>query len=209
MRQSLLQHSSPRDIPTVTLIKGNEIHKNAYVLTGICSSCKTLYLADCEHTSNDNNTVSRVYLNSAHYLKVGHSTWVDHVLSAAVLNGMYSFHASAAAYIDFWNNSYSESSTGKITQHQIWQAFVQESIRSIGATSDLDLVLPDGLPIDDVTKSAFETLGEKGHIRAARTYECPECTQPCKATADILLTGEDPAALVGEDENRPVPPLVG
>ena len=122
---------------------------------------------------------------------------------------MYSFHASAAAYIDFWNNSHSESSTGKITQHQIWQAFVQESIRSIGATSNLDLVLPDGLPIDDVTKSAFEILREKGHIRAAHTHECPECTQPYKATADILLTGEDPAALVGEDENRPVPPLVG
>ena len=34
-------------------------------------------------------------------------------------------------------------------------------------------------------------------------------TQTYKATADILLTGEDPAALVGEDENRPVPPLVG
>ena len=87
---------------------------------------------------------------------------------------MYSFHASAAAYTDFWNNSYSESSTGKITRRQIWQAFVQESIHSIGATSDLDLVLPDGLPIDDVTKSAFEILGEKGHICAAHTHECPE-----------------------------------
>ncbi|KIJ93274.1 hypothetical protein K443DRAFT_112283, partial [Laccaria amethystina LaAM-08-1] len=114
-RQSLMQHSPPRDIPTVTLIKGNEIHKNAYVLTGICSSCKTLYLADCERLTNSDNTVSRMYLNSARYLKVGQSIWVDRVFSAAVLNGMYSFHASAAAYTEFWNNSYSENSTGKIT----------------------------------------------------------------------------------------------
>jgi hypothetical protein len=70
-------------------------------------------------------------------------------------------------------------------------------------------VLPDGLPIDDVTKSAFEILGEKGHIRAAHAHECSECTQTYKAIADSLLTGEDPAALVGEDENRPVPALVG
>ena len=70
-------------------------------------------------------------------------------------------------------------------------------------------MLPDGLPINDVTKSAFELLGDKGHIWAAHTHECPECTQPYKATADTLLTGEDPAALVGEDENRVVPPLVG
>jgi hypothetical protein len=103
-------------IPTVTLIKGNEIHKNAYVLTGICSSCKTLYLADRERSTNSDNTVSRMYLNSARYLKVGQSTWVDRVFSAAVLNGMYSFHASAAAYTEFWNNSYSENSTGKITR---------------------------------------------------------------------------------------------
>jgi hypothetical protein len=61
--QSLMQHSPPRDIPTVTLIKGNEIHKNAYVLTGICSSYKTLYLADCERLTNSDNTVSQMYLN--------------------------------------------------------------------------------------------------------------------------------------------------
>ena len=70
-------------------------------------------------------------------------------------------------------------------------------------------MLPDGLPINDVTKTAFELLGDKGHIRAAHTHECPECTQPYKATADTLLTGEDPAALFGEDENGVVPPLVG
>jgi hypothetical protein len=208
-RRSLMQHSSSRDIPTVTLIKGNEIHEKAYVLTGICSACKTLYWADRERTSNDDNTVSRVYLNSACYLKIGQNTWVDRGFSAAVLNGMYSFHASAAAYTEFWNNSYSVNSTGKMTRRLIWQAFVQESIRSLGAASELDLVLPDGLPIDDVTKSAFEMLGDKGYIRASHTHECSECTQPYKAIADSLLTGEDPAALVGEDENRHVPTLLG
>jgi hypothetical protein len=205
-----MQHSPPRDIPTVILIKGNEIYKKSYVLAGTCSSCKTLYLADCEHSSDDNNIVSRVYLNSAHYLKVGHNLWVDCVFSAAVLNGIYSFHASAAAYTEFWNNSYSVKSTEKsITRRQIWQAFVQETICSLGAASKLDLVLPDGLPINDVTKSAFETLGDKGHIQAAHAHECSECTQPYNAISDSLLTGEDPAALVGENENRPVPPLAG
>jgi hypothetical protein len=70
-------------------------------------------------------------------------------------------------------------------------------------------VLPDGPPIDDVTKSAFEMLGDKGYIQASHTHECSECTQPYKAIADSLLTGEDPAALVGENENRHVPTLLG
>ena len=109
-----MQHSSPRDIPTLTLIKGNEIYKNAYVLTGTCSSCKTLYLADRKHSSDDNNIVSQVYLNSAHYLKVGQSLWVDRVFSAAVLNGIYGFHASSAAYTEFWNNIYLVNGTEKL-----------------------------------------------------------------------------------------------
>ena len=52
----------------------------------------------------------------------------------------------------------------KITWHQIWQAFVQESIRTISATSGLNLELKDGLPIDDVTTDAFSVLGEAGMI---------------------------------------------
>ena len=37
---------------------------------------------------------------------------------------------------------------------------------------------------------------------------CQECTQPYKRTADII-TGDDPAALGGMDENQNVPAYVG
>ena len=58
-----------------------------------------------------------------------------------------------------------------------------------------------------MTKQAFAILGENGIIRAADKHACKECTQPYKKTADII-TGDDPAALVGVDENRAVPALV-
>ena len=51
-------------------------------------------------------------------------------------------------------------------------------------------------------------LGENGIIRAADKHTCSECTQVYKRTADII-TGDDPAAVAGNDENRIVPPLVG
>ena len=59
-----------------------------------------------------------------------------------------------------------------------------------------------------MTKEAFELLGENGIIRAADKHACSECTQAYKRTADII-TGDDPAAVAGNDENRVVPPLVG
>ena len=153
---------------------------------------------------------TRVYLNSAKYLKVGQNLWVDRIFSNAVLNAMYSFHASAAAYTEFWNNSFWNHQQGncrKLSRHQIWQAFVQESVRSIAAASEINLELQDGLAIEDVTKQAFSILGENGIIRAADQHTCRECTQPYKKTADII-TGDDPAALVGIDENQNVPALV-
>ncbi|KAF8240964.1 hypothetical protein L208DRAFT_1230032, partial [Tricholoma matsutake] len=111
-----------------------------------------------------------LYLNSAKYLKVGQSVWVDQVFSNAVVNAMYSFHASASAYTEFWNNSF-----GKTQQHgfhqlscrQIWQAFVQESICTIAASADMELSVWDNLAIGEITKEAFLILGENGVIRAA------------------------------------------
>jgi hypothetical protein len=85
---------------------------------------------------------------------------------------------------------------------------IQESIRTIAATSNVNLVLQDGLPIHEVTKEAFELLGENGIIRAADQHACSECTHKYKRKADII-TGDDPAALAENDENRVVPPLVG
>src|ERR1700676_2878534 len=98
---------------------------------------------------------------------------------------MYSFHASAAAYTKFWNNSFLTHHKGnfqKLSHHQIWQAFVQESVRSLAAASETDLELRDGLSIEDVTKQAYSILGENGIICAADQHICKECTQPYKSS---------------------------
>ena len=207
--RSLLQITKVRDIPRVTLIKGSTIYEDVQVLTGRCPQCKTIYLADRERVMTDDGC-TRVYLNSARYLKIGQSLWVDRIFSNAVVNGMFSFHASASAYTEFWNNSFwsHHGNSKKLSRRQIWQAFVQESVRSIAEVSGINLEIQDGLAIDDVTKQAFSILGENGIIRAADQHSCQECTQPYKRTADII-TEDDPAALVGIDENRDVPPLIG
>ena len=85
---------------------------------------------------------------------------------------------------------------------------MQESICSIASASEINLELQDGFAIDDVTRQAYSILGENGLICAADQHTCQECTQPYKRTADII-TGDDPAALVGMDENWNVPAYVG
>jgi len=122
---------------------------------------------------------------------------------------VYSFHASAAAYTEYWNNSFSSYSQIpiKVSRRQIWQAFVQETIRSIAASSNINIELQDPLAIDDVTKEAFELLGENGIIRPADQHACAECTQAYRHTSDIM-PNVDPAAVVGVDENSRVPGLV-
>jgi hypothetical protein len=150
-----------------------------------------------------------VYLNSAKYLKVGQNIWVDRLFSNAVMCGMYSFHASAAAYTEFWNNAFWEMQTGnspKISCQQIWQTFVQESVRSIASTFGVKLQLEDGLAINQVTKQAFDILGEKGIIRVAEHHNCSECTQTYKSRPDQLFL-YDSAATVGIDEDNLVPRL--
>ena len=208
--RSLLQITKLRDIPRVTLIKGSTIYEDVQVLTGRCPRCKTNYLADRERVITD-ESCTRVYLNSARYLKIGQTLWVDRIFSNSVVNAMFSFHASASAYTEFWNNSFwshHQGNSKKLSRRQIWQAFVQESVRSIADVSGINLELQDGLAIDDVTKQAFSILGENGIIRAANQHTCQECTQPYKRTAD-MITGDDPAALVGIDENHDVPALTG
>ena len=124
---------------------------------------------------------------------------------------MYSFHASSSAFVEFWNDSFWSSqprNCRKLSHRQVWQAFVQESIRSVATGSNITLMLQDALPIDEVTKEAFNNLGANGVIKSASDHACSECTHEYKKTADVI-TGEDPAALVGIDENRVVPVLVG
>ena len=183
--RSLQQHTRDRDIPKVDLIKGRKNFQNVPVLTGRCPSCDTTYFADHERFSDDNNNWNRVYLNSARYLKVGQNTWVDQEFSNSVQNGIYHFHASAAAYTEYWNSSFGIAEV-MVTQHQIWQAFVQESICTISAASNFHLELKDGLSIEDVTLEAFLHLGDNGLIQAAQGHACSECAQVYKRTADTI-----------------------
>jgi hypothetical protein len=202
-----VQATRQRDIPLVTLIRGHKIHKDASVLTGKCPDCKTLYSADHEHFLHHFDGASqkkRVYLNSAKYIKLGSNLWTDRLFTSSVINAMYSFHASASAYSHYWNITFGTKSTN-VSRAHIWQAFVQDSLRTIASESNIDVELNYPLNIKEVTTQAFELLGEQGIIRAADQHACKECTQPYKRTSDAIMN--DPAAVIGVDENRNVPPL--
>ena len=157
----------------------------------------------------DRGRFSRVYLSTARYLKVGRNTWVDQSFSHAVVSGIYHFHASVASYAEYWNDQiwkqHSEG-IGKLSWRQIWQTFVQESIRSIASSSGVDLELEDGIALDQVTKQVFSILGDRGIIRAADNHHCSECTQTYKSQVDSFSLF-DSAATVGVDENALVPGL--
>lgn len=197
--RSLVQSTQERDIPMVDLIKGHTVHQNVPVLTGKCPRCKTLYAADHERfqdTSTIQNNLKRVYLNSAKYLKIGQSLWVDRLFSTSAINAMYNFHASASAYSEYWNNTFGTEQIS-VTRRQIWQAFVQQSVRTIAEECGIDAEFDDGLNIKEVTTQAYSLLGENGIIRAADQHACAECTQEYKKTSDVVF--DDPAAVVGMD----------
>ena len=184
---ALAQNTRSRDIPKVTLIKGTAIYKRVPVLSGKCSHCDANYYADHEGLNQTSGRRNKIYLNSAKYIKVGHHIWVDRPFSNAVVNGMYSFHASAAAYTDYWNNTFGQVNleySAKLNRHHIWQAFVQESIRTIAADQNVYLELNENLPIDEVTKAAFTALGQDGVIYAANGHTCAECTQSYRPSAN-------------------------
>ena len=153
-------------------------------MTGKCPLCDTRYSADRERflDPKDNNW-KRLYINNARYLKVGQNLWVDRSFSKAVMNGMFSFHASSQAYTQFWNNSYGSTSTN-ITLRHVWQAFTQESIRTIAAESSHSIELIDNLPISEVTEKAYDILGHKGSINPATHHSCSECTHAYKQSID-------------------------
>ena len=99
-RSSLKQNSQPQDVPQVTLIKGTSVHHNVQLISGFCSNCKTIYYADHECTpASEDTEAMKLFLNSAHYLKVGQKLWVDHQFSVAVLNAIYDLHASASGWM--------------------------------------------------------------------------------------------------------------
>ena len=109
---------------------------------------------------------------------------------------MYNFHASASAYSEYWNNTFGTEHFS-VTRRQIWQAFVQQSVRTIAKECGIDAEFDDGLNIKEVTTQAYSLLGENGIIRAADQHACGECTQEYKKTSDVVF--DDPAAVVGMD----------
>src|SRR6266436_5877445 len=205
-----------RDIPRATLIKGSKIYEEVHVLSGKCPQCKTIYYADHETSApidkdSGDDSGTKVYLKNAKYLKVGQSVWVDRVFSGGVINGIYHFHASSSAFAEFWNDTFwssQKTQSRKISRRQIWHTFVQESMRTVAKSSEVTLEMENGISIEEVTKQAFIQLGDNGVIRGAQNHSCSECTHEYKETAD-RITGDDPAAVLGVDENHQVPVLVG
>ena len=171
--------------------------------SGYCKECKTIYYADHERAPApyDNEKHERVYLHSAKYIKIGQNLWVDRAFSTAVLGGIYTFHASAAAYTEFWNSCFDMGGNGRVSRRQVWQAFVQESIRLVGSASDTHLAIMDGLAIDEVTKEAYSVLGENGFIRSADQHSCLECTHKYKRSADVIAD-INAADMVGMEERQ-------
>ena len=105
--RSLILHTKIRDVPLVTLIKNFVSYEKVQLLSGQCPSCKTVYYADHERVPTQvDNKYDRVYLNSATYVKIGQSIWVDRLFTSAVMSGIYNFHASPATYAQFWNLSF-------------------------------------------------------------------------------------------------------
>jgi len=113
------------DIPSVTLIEGNTVINNVLVVTGKCRKCKTHYHADHEDYKPTGQTVTQeVFLNSARYLKLGSNLWAERVFSHAVYGAMYHFHASASAFMHYWNDCFGKhSKLSTLGQKHIWQAF--------------------------------------------------------------------------------------
>ncbi|KAF9002695.1 hypothetical protein BDQ17DRAFT_1242905 [Cyathus striatus] len=182
--QALHVHTKVRDVPKARLIKGSKIFEHAYVVSGVCEKCKTLYSAEHEQAYDEKQGYYMVHLNSAKYLKVGKKLWVDRAFSQGVLNGIYSFHASAAAYMEYWNNSFGNGK--EISRRQVWEAFIHESIRMVSAGSGVNFISLDGLSITALTEEAFARLGENGKICASHNHSCLECTQPYRETQDSL-----------------------
>jgi CxC5 like cysteine cluster associated with KDZ transposases/CxC6 like cysteine cluster associated with KDZ transposases len=177
--RSLTQSVQDSEIPLVTLVKNHKIYKNIPVLTGMCNICHTSYSADHERFKDSADHLQswkQVCLNSAKYIKLGQTFWVDRAFSLSVVNAMYNFHASSSAFVEYWNNTFGTKST-YIGQRHVWQAFVHESMRTIGQESNVNVEVDDNPNIKHVTEKAFSILGANGIIRAATNHACSECTQ--------------------------------
>ena len=59
--------------------------------------------------------------------------------------------------------------------------------------------IQDDLPIDEVTREAYQNLGGNGVIEGSLEHSCAECTQKYKARADFI-GNVDHSATVGMDD---------
>lgn len=192
-----------RDIPSATLLKGSLIFKQVPVLTGECKNCHSIYSGD-HHTFLDNNTKREKFYNTAKYIQVGSNLWVDKIFSESLLNAMYSFHASANTFTQYWNNTFgSLDSTNKfkISRRQVWQAFVQHSVRVVASSSNTTFETIPNIAIDDLTQHAFAVLGKSGEIPGAREHSCSDCTKPYKENVEDTepIPGTKPVNLMTLD----------
>ncbi|KAJ3494541.1 hypothetical protein NLJ89_g10785 [Agrocybe chaxingu] len=194
--------SRVRDIPKVTLIIGTTVSNNAYVVPGECTVCKTRYYPDHkDFPSPVYNQRQEIHLNSARYLKIGQTLWVDRVFSKAVLSATYNFHASANAYTQFWNDSFGNATTEVVLgRPQIWQAFVHESTRMVATALEEDFETDANAKVDEVVEDAYVVLGNEGRLPLAGDHTCSQCTQPY-----VPQPGED---LDEDDEQLPVNMIV-
>ncbi|KAJ8701364.1 hypothetical protein PTI98_000160 [Pleurotus ostreatus] len=207
----LTQYLCERDISKVTLLHGSECFEKVPVLAGRCPKCSTMFCADHESFIDDNRQLA-LYLPNAKYLKVGKQVWVDRIVSKAVMNANYSFHASTAAITEFWNYSFVQPSGASftLTHRQVWKAFVLESIRLLAGFSNSTMIFMDNLKISELVAAAYLYLGDGGIIRSAVGHSCDECCHAFKDVADVIPNQDDnPAALAGHDENRDVPEYAG
>ena len=202
-RASLIQASKLSDIPKVTLIKGTTLFSQIQVLTGKCKSCNTVYYADHERTAN-----TSLYLNSAQYLKVGKSLWIDRIFAGSVLGATYSFHASASAIAEFFTNSFTSKKNFILSRRQIWAAFVQESIRQIATDADQTFTCENNASIDEITKAAYAFLGGDGIISAAENHSCSECTQPYSNSSSIPFPNNNTSDTIMDIDSSTVTMIV-
>ncbi|KAF9486647.1 hypothetical protein BDN71DRAFT_1564217 [Pleurotus eryngii] len=202
----LTQYLCDCDISKVTLLCGSECFEKVPVLAGRCPKCSTMFWADHE-SFIDNNRQLTLYLPNAKYLKVRKQVWVDHIVSKAIVNANYSFHASTAAITEFWNYSFVQPSGASftLTCRQVWKAFVVESIHLAGF-SNSTMIFMDNLKISELVTAAYLDMGDGGIICSAVGHSCDECCHAFKDVADVIPNqDDDPAALAGHDENHDVP----
>ncbi|KAF4571417.1 hypothetical protein EYR36_008754 [Pleurotus pulmonarius] len=145
---SLTQELRDRDTSKVTLLQGSQCHLNIPVLAGRCYH---------ERFTQNNGDDVCLYLNDAKYLKVGKSVWVDRLVSRAIVNANYSFHASTAAITEFCHSSFVQPSGGtfKLSRRQVWKAFVAESIRHMASFNNWEIVFESNLSIDALVAAAY------------------------------------------------------